>query len=199
MKNLYPLLKPYHAYIFLSTTILTFLAIARNVKITIMSLVKEILRTTARYYPLGHRELYERLYSETTYGKKININSLDATLSRMKKNGLLKNKDRKWSITPEGKGILENTKADIKKFFRPEQVIDNREKSKRLIIIFDIPEKRKKWREWLRSELVGFGFTLIQKSVWLGPSLPKEFIEYLGEAGLLKHIRFFRATEKDLI
>jgi len=68
-----------------------------------------------------------------------------------------------------------------------------------LIIIFDIPEKKKRYREWLRTELVGFGFTLIQKSVWLGPALPKEFVEYLNEVKLLKHVRFFRATENDLI
>lgn len=164
-----------------------------------MSLVKDILRITAKYYPMGYGQLYEYLYDETTYGKKLNKNSLHATLSRMKKEGLLRNKNKEWSITPEGQGLLESKKAIIKKFFRPENVIDNREKPKRLIIIFDIPEKKRKYREWLRSELVGFGFTLVQKSVWLGPALPKEFVEYLNESGLLKHIRFFRATEKDLI
>jgi len=164
-----------------------------------MSLVKDILRTTARHYPLGYRALYEHLYNETVYGKRINRNSLEATLSRMRKNGLLTNKNREWSITSEGKTFLEKKSAGVRKFFKRENVIDNRERSKNLIIIFDIPEKKKKYREWLRVELVGFGFTLIQKSVWLGPSLPKEFVEYLSESGLLKHIRFFRAAEKDLI
>lgn len=164
-----------------------------------MSLAKEILRITARYYPLGYSQLYEYLYSENIYGKRLNKNSLHVTLSRMKKNGLLRNKERKWSITSEGREFLDSKKAEIRRFFLPETVIDNREKAKRLIIIFDIPEKRKKYREWLRMELVGFGFNLIQKSVWLGPTLPKEFVEYLDEVGILKHIKFFRASEKDLI
>ncbi len=164
-----------------------------------MSLVKEILRITAKYYPLGYSQLYEYLYDETIYGKKLNKNSLHATLSRMKKDGLLRNKNREWSITPEGKKLEEKKENNIKKFFKPENILDNREKIKRLIIIFDIPEKKKRYREWLRMELVGFGFNLVQKSVWLGPALPKEFVEYLSEIGLLKHIRFFRATEKDLI
>ena len=164
-----------------------------------MSLIKEILRITARYYPLGYSQLYEYLYNEDSLGKKLNRNSLYTILSRMKTNGLLKREDYKWSITSAGRKFLDKSNSGIKKFFRLEKVIDNREKPKRLIIIFDIPEKKKRYREWLRLELVGFGFTLIQKSVWLGPALPKEFVEYLSEIGLLKHIRFFRADEKDLI
>jgi DNA-binding transcriptional regulator PaaX len=164
-----------------------------------MSLVKDILRITAKYYPMGYGQLYEYLYDETTYGKKLNRNSLEATLSRMGKNGLLRNKNREWSITSDGRIFLEKKSVAVRKFFKRENVINNRGKQKNLIIIFDIPEKKKRYREWLRFELVGFGFTLVQKSVWLGPSLPREFVEYLSEIGLLKHIRFFRATEKDLI
>ncbi|MEX2013847.1 MAG: hypothetical protein WD896_00645 [Parcubacteria group bacterium] len=164
-----------------------------------MSLTKEILRITAKRYSVGYPQLYEYLYDETAYGKKLNKNSLHATLSRMKKTGLLINKNGEWSITSEGKTSLDKKNSGIKKFFRRENVLDNREKSKNLIITFDIPEKKKHYREWLRMELVGFGFTMIQKSVWLGPALPKEFVEYLSGSGLLKHIRFFRATKKDLI
>lgn len=68
-----------------------------------------------------------------------------------------------------------------------------------MIVVFDIPEKKRRYRDWLRSELVSFDFDLIQKSVWFGPSLPPEFIEYLDKEGLLKYVRFFRAEEKDLI
>jgi len=164
-----------------------------------MSLTKEILRITARYHPIGYSQLFEYIYKETTYGKKLNKRSVHATINRLEKKNFIKKNNKEWSITGDGKISLENKGSDIKKFFKPEKVIDNREKPKKLIIIFDIPEKRKKYREWLRMELVGFGFILIQKSVWLGPSLPKEFVEYLDEIGLLKHIRFFSATEKDLI
>ena len=164
-----------------------------------MSLTKEILRITAKYYPVGYSQLYEYLYNETIYGKKLNGNSVHTIINRMKRNGLLRKKSKGWSITAEGRTYLNKKDSGIKKFFKSENIIDNREKVKRLIIIFDIPEKKKRYREWLRTELVGFGFTLIQKSVWLGPALPKEFVEYLNEVKLLKHVRFFRATEKDLI
>jgi|SRR3989338_3283622 len=164
-----------------------------------MSLVKEILRVTAKHYPMGYGQLYESLYKETIYSKKLNKNSLSATLSRMKRSGLLETRDKKFIVTKEGLDRLDKDGERIRTFSSQKNITDNREKLKNLVIIFDIPEKQKLYREWLRSELVGLGFTMIQKSVWLGPALPKEFVEYLDEIGLLKHIRFFRTTEKDLI
>src|SRR3990167_471758 len=51
---------------------------------------------------------------------------------------------------------------------------------KNLIVMYDIPSGLKKERDWLRRHLVKFGYIMIQKSVWLGPSpLPKEFLSYL--------------------
>jgi DNA-binding transcriptional regulator PaaX len=174
---------------------LTFLAIATSVNIVVMSLTKEILRITARRYPLGYGQLYDYLYGKNG---RLNENSLRSILSRMKKDGLLRNKDRKWSITTEGEELLARRNTDIKRFF-PRQKLVTRSKEKKLIVIFDIPEKKKRHREWLRSELRGLGFDLIQKSVWLGPKIPKEFVEYLSEIRILKYIRFFRATKEDLI
>ena len=156
---------------------------------------QEILRVIAIYYPLGNRELYEYLYGKNG---RLNKSSLSVTLSRMKKNGLLKISDKKWSITPEGKELLEKRNKDTKSFF-PKTKSATRDRNRQLIVVFDIPEKKKRYREWFRSELIGFGFDLIQKSVWFGPPLPKEFIEYLDECHLLKHIRFFHVAEKDLI
>lgn len=165
-----------------------------------MSLVQEILYTLSNY-PGGYRVIYDIIYDGQAPGKnkkKSSENILRATLSRMKKDGLLRNKKRGWSITLEGEELLDRKNSDIKKFF-PNQETFKQDQEKRLIVIFDIPEKKKRYREWLRSELVGFGFELVQKSVWLGPVLPREFVEYLSEIELLIYIKFFRATEKDLI
>lgn len=161
-------------------------------------MVKDILRITARHYPFGYQQIYASLYKETVYGKKLTKNSLSVTLNRMKNKGLLIVKDKKFTSTQEGRFYAEKSEATIKSF---SNLLDSssKDKPKKLIVIFDIPEKIKLYRDWLRSELVGFGFTMIQKSVWFGPALPKEFIEYLDEVRLLRHVRFFQATEKDLI
>jgi DNA-binding transcriptional regulator PaaX len=165
-----------------------------------MSLIQEILYTLSNY-PGGYRILYNIIYDSQPpgkYKKKSFENTLRVTLSRMKKNGLLAHKKQEWAITPEGHEFLNSRKAGIKKFF-PNRNSVNINQLKRLIIIFDIPEKKRKYRDWLRVGLVSFGFEQIQKSVWFGPFLPKEFIQYLDEIGILKYIRFFKAAEKDLI
>ncbi len=165
-----------------------------------MSLVQEILYIVSNY-PGGYRVIYDLIYDGKPPGEDFDRrrkNILSATLSRMKKNGLLKSKDRDWFITPEGVELLGGINENIRRFF-PRRVAKNRNRDKRIIVIFDIPETEKRYREWLRSELVSFGFEMIQKSVWFGPALPKEFIEYLSEIKLLNCIRFFKATEKDLI
>lgn len=51
---------------------------------------------------------------------------------------------------------------------------------KNLILMYDIPHSLKKERDWFRRQLINFGYIMIQKSVWVGPSpLPKEFLDYL--------------------
>ena len=37
------------------------------------------------------------------------------------------------------------------------------------ILIFDIPEKMKKYRDFLREEIYEYGFVQLQKSVWVTP------------------------------
>jgi phenylacetic acid degradation operon negative regulatory protein len=160
-----------------------------------MSLVKDILRITAYHYPLGNKGLYEYLYGKKG---KPNRNSFYVTLSRLKSQGLVKKVGETWLITPEGKEMLQTPdKKAIRNFFPLRKV--NGAVRRKLIVVFDIPEKRRNYRDWLRSELIGFGFDLIQRSVWFGPPLPQEFLEYLEDQKLLKYIRFFKAEESDLI
>ena len=164
-----------------------------------MSLVQEILYTISNY-PGGYKLIYNVLYDNKPPNKdrkKGCENTLRATLSRMKSGGLLKNKDGEWSITPEGKEFLSHKKSQIKRYFP--QNHENKKEDKKMIVIFDIPEKERRYRDLFRVELVSLGFDQVQKSVWFGPSLPKSFVEYLDEIDILKYIRFFRATERDLI
>ena len=64
---------------------------------------------------------------------------------------------------------------------------------KNLLLIYDIPEGRKKERDWFRRQLKNFDFIMIQKSVWVGPSpLPKDFLDYLKRIGLQKEFKTFK-------
>lgn len=71
--------------------------------------------------------------------------------------------------------------------------------SKNLLLIYDIPEEMKKERDWFRRQLISFGFIMIQRSVWVGPSpLPKEFLDYLKEIKIEDSFKTFK-LEKSYI
>lgn len=132
----------------------------------------------------------------------VSDNTLRATLSRMKKAGLISNKAGEWCITQRGRASFA-TIQQKRKQSPPPHISKQKNlslKPKTIIVTFDIPETRKRERAWLRVELINLGFTMLQKSVWFGPSpLPKEFIESLDHMKLLSYIKFFKATTADII
>ena len=67
---------------------------------------------------------------------------------------------------------------------------------KNLIVIYDIPESMKKERNWFRRQLKSFGYEMIQRSVWVGPSpLPKEFKIYVKMIGLKNKLKTFKLAK----
>ena len=67
---------------------------------------------------------------------------------------------------------------------------------KKLIVMYDIPHEKKKERDWFRRHLKKFGYIMIQKSVWVGPSpLPKEFLDYVKDIGLKTQLKAFKLAK----
>ena len=67
---------------------------------------------------------------------------------------------------------------------------------KNLIVMYDIPHELKKERDWFRRHLKKFGYSMIQKSVWVGPSpLPVKFTAYLKRIGLQKEFKTFKLAK----
>ena len=72
--------------------------------------------------------------------------------------------------------------------------VDNAPKN--LLLIYDIPEGMKKERDWFRRHLIKFGYIMIQRSVWVGPSpLPKEFLDYLKEIKIEGNFKTFKLAK----
>lgn len=93
-------------------------------------------------------------------------------LSRLRKEGFAaregSRKKAKWCITEKGLGHLRQTQNSIK----------HSEDGIMRIVSFDIPEKQRKKRRWIREELFGLGYHPLQKSVWVGFSpLPENFLK----------------------
>ena len=75
----------------------------------------------------------------------------------------------------------------------------NKDSSKNLIVMYDIPSNKKKERDWFRRHLIKFGYIMIQKSVWVGPSpLPKDFLDYLKEIKIGDNFKTFKLAKSYL-
>ena len=146
------------------------------------------------YYSGGYRSLYKK----TRRDNAVSDNTLHVTLSRIKEIGLVSNCEGMWSITLRGRAYLAKTQ---KKETLPAHTVKQlTPKQNSMIIIFDIPETQKRKRELLRVELSNLGFAMLQKSVWFGPApIPKEFIRSLDHTKLLRYVKFFKATEADIV
>ncbi len=71
------------------------------------------------------------------------------------------------------------------------------EKNGNIILMFDIPESKRRTRKWLRDQLKIWDFEMIQKSVWMGPGpLSKEFKDRLRGLGVENCVKVFSVTKK---
>ncbi|KKP87553.1 MAG: hypothetical protein UR90_C0002G0020 [Parcubacteria group bacterium GW2011_GWC1_35_8] len=63
----------------------------------------------------------------------------------------------------------------------------------KVMVLFDIPEKKRKIRNWLRLQLKLWDFEMLQQSVWLGKGpLPKDFTIRLDLLGVGKCVKIFK-------
>jgi len=118
--------------------------------------------------------------------------SIRTTIDRLKKKGILKKEQSGVVLSKYGKEYVRRKIDSLKQFDKPESILKN----KNLLLMFDVPTERKGEREWLRWHLKKFGYSMVQKSVWVGPfPLPKDFSEYLKIIKLDECIKTFRLAK----
>ena len=118
--------------------------------------------------------------------------SINNTLSRLNKNGYVLKENDFLSLLPRGRKYVENKKVRFLTFDSPYK----KGEPKNLLVMFDIPEVKKAKREWFRFHLRQFGYEMIQKSVWVGPSpLPKDFLNYVNDLKLRECIKTFKLAK----
>lgn len=65
-----------------------------------------------------------------------------------------------------------------------------------IVVAFDISEKERAKRNWLRSALKRIGFIKIQQSLWIGQvKIPKDFLEDIKKYNLVDQVEFFKAVK----
>lgn len=125
----------------------------------------------------------------------------DKMLYRLKSDGLIKEKvnDGKSCIELTSKGkesfeILKKRRANA----LPSNVYNSlsQKSDKFVIVAFDIPERERRKRDWLRLALKNIGFQFIQKSVWMGKvKMPKEFLNDLRDLRLVEFVEIFEISK----
>lgn len=90
--------------------------------------------------------------------------TIRSTASRLTKKGLLKFENSHYVMTSTGESTLERWRRADFKLKRPKKW-DNKWR----IVIFDIPERKRKIRDELRNIFLQAGFIKLQNSVWVYP------------------------------
>lgn len=90
--------------------------------------------------------------------------SINRSRDRLIEQGLLKYEDEKIRLTPRGEFVLCKLESNEYQIQKP-----HRWDGRWRVLIFDIPEKRRKLRDQIRRSLIDIGFVRVQNSVWIYP------------------------------
>jgi hypothetical protein len=127
-----------------------------------------------------------------------------ALLQKLKNEGFIKKenprKNSPWSITKLGLKRLAFIKNKKKERQNQPWKYQKETGSGLLIVSFDVPEKEREKRYWLRSALCSLDFKKIQQSVWAGTAkLPEEFITDLKAHKMLSYVHIFSVSQSGTI
>ena len=149
-------------------------------------------------YRAAKKHAKERRRASGTAPDGFTESTFRTVLSRLKKQGLVENKSWGiWRITTAGKQHIDATRRGKKEY---EDFLKNHAKKRDTIIIFDVPEARRKLRDYLRAELIALEYKQLQKSVWIGGGpLPEEFLKYVKKVGLMDSVHIFSIRERGTV
>lgn len=128
---------------------------------------------------------------------KIAKHTISTLLCRLRKEGLVASagskRNTEWTITAKGKKRLQETSS---RTFTTDYELPPKDNVIRLVS-FDIPEKQRKKRDWLRTTLVACDYDILHKSVFIGKRpLPEEVIEKIETLGLTSCVHIVGLNKK---
>lgn len=137
----------------------------------------------------NYRRLEMKRVRETLYQE--NMKTYYNLISKLNRDGFIAGKRKNWFLTALGKNKLDKLRKQLgARIPRKDYKI---EKSDDLTIVsFDVPEKEKRKRNWLRDALISLNFSMLQKSVWIGKNkIPEELMNDIRKLKILNCIHIF--------
>ena len=121
-------------------------------------------------------------------------------LSKLRKEGFIKKQGvalgAAWQLTATGFKKIINSAKQKKRAELPRRIYQKKKIRNHTLVIFDIPESLKHYRDWMRHQLRLLGFTMLQKSVWIGTyQIPADFVHDLRECNILRCVHIFKITK----
>jgi len=136
----------------------------------------------------------QRVKKKNNYEKQLRQRFYEV-IYRLEKDGIIskvqKNNKKLVRLTPVGRNKKESL-LKRRENILPKPFYDGLAGDRLVIVIFDIPEKERNKRDWLRLVLNNLGLKFLQKSVWVGKvKLPRELLEDLKNLGLIQYVEIF--------
>lgn len=155
-----------------------------------LTIVKEIILETLD----TAKEIHQILQRPSLWGKdypKRNKKTIYDTIFRLEEQGYLRKLEergkKRYIATLKGK-------AKILSYLKKDKKWDGKWR----IVVFDIPETKKKMRNYFRGKLFELGFRKLQESVWISPYNIADIVEELIEICHAKpYIHYLLVEELD--
>ena len=138
---------------------------------------------SARSTRIYRKILWSRMYARK---KGLTKAAFHQKIYRLRKKGIIETKDDYIFVRRKNLLAFLAKRNSFIKDFCPD-------KTQKVLVSFDIPEIKRKTRDWLRNQMKYWDFQMIHKSLWLGYGpLPKEFYDRLKYLNIRSDIRIFR-------
>jgi len=125
-----------------------------------------------------------RIFGLASKNKWPSRKTIQAGLYRLIEFGIVEKKQDGFSLTKTGKALSVRILGKKKS-------LEKKWDGKYRLVIFDIPEQKKKVRNWLREELYLLEYDQLQKSVFVGKHpLTSEIIGDIGRLGIREYVNY---------
>lgn len=130
----------------------------------------------------------EKLKAENLRERK---RRLAVFMSKMKHDGLIKELNGRLTISRKGKEKFNQLKNALPSRHYEKKIIQSP-----IIISFDVPERLRRKRNWLREVVRNLGFKMVHQSVWMGKvKIPENFIADMENLKILEFIEIFEISK----